>query len=178
MKAKEVMENKTDNENAVTHTEPARRRSSGTGEVKVINKVKIMLPSLSVNESIARASVAAFCSQLNPAASEIADIKCAVSEAVTNCIVHAYKDTYGTISITVKLCETRLVIIEISDRGCGIPDVKQARMPLFTTGANDERSGMGFTVMESFMDKLRVSSVVGRGTKVTMYKYLKVPEGF
>lgn len=145
----------------------------------VINRTKLVIPSLSVNEGFARAAVAAFCAQINPCASELADIKCAVSEAVTNCIVHAYKHTpegVGNITLTVKLCADRVVIVEIRDSGCGIPDVKMARTPLFTTDAEDERSGMGFTVMESFMDRLRVSSKVGRGTKVTMYKYLKDQE--
>ena len=136
----------------------------------VENEMKLILPSLSVNEGMARAAVAAFCAQLNPTAVELADIKCAVSEAVTNCIVHAYREEVGEITIEVKLCEGRLVCIDIRDRGCGIENIKQAREPLFTTDAAGERSGMGFTVMESFMDKLRVTSRVGRGTCVTMYK--------
>lgn len=143
-----------------------KRRFSGA----VINKMQIKLPAISVNEGIARAAVAAFCAGLDPVALEIADIKCAVSEAVTNCIVHAYKGTTGVIYITVSLLEGRAVKIEIRDKGCGIPDVKQARMPLFTTDAADERSGMGFTVMESFCDKVGVRSRVGKGTTVTLYK--------
>ena len=139
----------------------------------VINEMKIKLPSLSVNEGIARAAVAAFCSQLDPAASELADIKCAVSEAVTNCIVHAYRDTVGFIYITVRLCEGGLVRIEIKDRGCGIENVEMARQPLYTTDAENERSGMGFTVMESFCDKVRVLSGCKKGTTVTLFKYLK-----
>ena len=138
----------------------------------VINEMKIKLPSLSVNEGIARATVAAFCAQLDPDATELADIKCAVSEAVTNCIVHAYRDTIGVIYITVMLLEGRVVKIEIRDRGCGIPDVKVARAPLFTTDAAGERSGMGFTVMESFTDKMSVRSKEGRGTTVILYKDL------
>ena len=139
---------------------------------EVENEMKLSLPSLSVNEGIARSAVAAFCAQLNPTAVEIADIKCAVSEAVTNCIVHAYRDTVGEITITVKLCEGRFVQIEIRDRGCGIEDVRQAREPLYTTDAEGERSGMGFTVMESFCDGVNVSSRVGRGTTVTLIKRL------
>ena len=139
---------------------------------EVENEMRMTLPSLSVNEGMARAAVAAFCAQLNPTALELADIKCAVSEAVTNCIVHAYRGTVGEITLTVKLCEGRLVQIEIRDRGCGIEDVKQAREPLFTTDAEGERSGMGFTVMESFCDELRVSSRAGRGTRVTLLKRL------
>ena len=138
----------------------------------VENEMQLKLPSLSVNEGMARSAVAAFCAQLNPTALELADIKCAVSEAVTNCIVHAYRDTVGEITIGVKLCEGRLIQIDIRDRGCGIPDVKQARQPLFTTDAEGERSGMGFTVMESFCDELRVSSRVGKGTSVILLKRL------
>ncbi len=139
---------------------------------EVENEMRLSLPSLSVNEGIARASVAAFCAQLNPTAVELADIKCAVSEAVTNCIVHGYRDAVGIISISVKLCEGRMIQIEIRDKGCGIEDVRQAREPLFTTDAAGERSGMGFTVMESFCDGVRVSSRVGRGTTVTLLKRL------
>lgn len=139
---------------------------------EVENEMRLSLPSLSVNEGIARASVAAFCAQLNPTAVELADIKCAVSEAVTNCIVHGYRDAVGIISISVKLCEGRMIQIEIRDKGCGIADVRQAREPLFTTDAAGERSGMGFTVMESFCDGVRVSSRVGRGTTVTLLKRL------
>lgn len=139
---------------------------------EVQNEMCLTLPSLSVNEGMARSAVAAFCVQLNPTAVELADVKCAVSEAVTNCIVHAYRDSVGEIRITVKLCEGRLIQIEIRDRGCGIADVRQAREPLFTTDAEGERSGMGFTVMENFCDKLRVTSRVGKGTTVTLWKRL------
>ena len=140
---------------------------------KVVNKMQIKLPSLSVNEGMARAAAAAFVSQLDPTATELADIKCAVSEAVTNCIVHGYRDCLGMIRMTVKLCEGRIVRIEIADKGCGIADVKQARQPLFTTDAENERSGMGFTVMESFCDKVRVFSGCKKGTTVTLFKYLR-----
>ena len=139
----------------------------------VKNIMKVKLPSLSVNEGVARSVVAAFCAQLDPAAPELADVKCAVSEAVTNCIVHGYRDSVGTIYITLRIMEGGVVRIDVRDRGCGIPDVKIAREPLYTTDAAGERSGMGFTVMESFMDKLRVSSAVGRGTTVTMYKKIR-----
>ncbi len=138
-----------------------------------INEMKLRLPSLSVNESMARATVAAFCAQLDPGACELADIKCAVSEAVTNCIVHAYRESRGIIYITVSLYDDRTVRIEIRDCGCGIPDVKVARQPLYTTDAEGERSGMGFTVMESFCDKVRVVSKWGKGTKVTLWKRLE-----
>ena len=147
-----------------------RTRVDFSAEVE--NEMKLTLPSLSVNEGMARSAVAAFCAQLNPTAVELADVKCAVSEAVTNCIVHAYRGTVGEIFLDVKLCEGRMVQIEIRDRGCGIEDVKRAREPLFTTDAEGERSGMGFTVMESFCDGVRVSSRVGRGTTVTLLKRL------
>jgi stage II sporulation protein AB (anti-sigma F factor) len=138
----------------------------------VENELTLCMPSLSVNEGIARASVAAFCAQLNPTAVELADLKCAVSEAVTNCIVHGYRDTVGEIRISVKLCEGRMIQVEIRDKGCGIEDVKQAREPLFTTDAEGERSGMGFTVMESFCDTVRVQSRPGKGTTVILFKRL------
>ena len=150
----------------------ASRMSQFSGEI--LNKIQIKLPALSVNESMARAAVAAFVSQLDPGVTEIADIKCAVSEAVTNAIVHGYRDTpeTGSITITVSILSGRAVKIEIKDKGCGIPDVGQARQPLYTTDAAGERSGMGFTVMESFTDALKVTSKVGQGTTVTMWKKL------
>lgn len=138
---------------------------------KVRNTMKLVLPSLSVNEGMARAAVAAFCSQLDPSALFLADIKCAVSEAVTNCIVHAYRESAGNIYITVRLLDDAAEVV-IRDRGCGIPDVKKAREPLFTTDAEGERSGMGFTVMESFCDRVRVKSKPGAGTTVTLLKKL------
>ncbi len=143
----------------------------------VQNRMQLKLPALSVNEGIARATVAAFISQLDPGVTELADIKCAVSEAVTNCIVHGYRDrageeSPGIIALTVTLMEGRIIKIEIKDRGCGIPDVKEARKPLFTTDAAGERSGMGFTVMESFTDHLHVTSKPGVGTTVTLYRKL------
>ena len=149
-----------------------RRTTQFSGEI--LNKIQIKLPALSVNESMARAAVAAFVSQLDPGVTEIADIKCAVSEAVTNAIVHGYRDTpeTGSIAITVSILSGRTVKIEIKDKGCGIPDVGQARQPLYTTDAAGERSGMGFTVMESFTDALKVTSKVGQGTTVTMWKKL------
>ena len=152
-----------------------KQRTQTEGAVKR-NEMKLKLPSLSVNEAMARAAVAAFCSQLDPTATELADIKCAVSEAVTNCIVHAYRDKTGVIYITVSLYDDRTVRIDIRDRGCGIPDVRVARQPLYTTDAEGERSGMGFTVMESFCDKVRVKSVWEKGTTVTLYKHLGARE--
>ena len=144
------------------------RRSIFSG--KIINKMQLKLPALSANEGMARAAVSAFCAQMDPSAVDLADIKCAVSEAVTNCIVHAYRHSEGIIYITVSLLEGRVAKIEIRDRGCGIENVKEARQPLFTTDAASERSGMGFTVMESFTDRISVTSRVGAGTKIVMYK--------
>ena len=137
------------------------------------NEIRIKLPSLSVNEGVARAVVAAFCASEDPSTTELSDIKCVVSEAVTNCIVHGYKDTVGIIYITVALYKSGLVKIEVKDKGVGIADVELAREPLYTTDAENERSGMGFTVMESFSDKIRVYSKLGEGTRVVMYKRLK-----
>ena len=152
----------------------ALNKSNFSGSV--LNEMKIRIPSFSGNESVARSVVGAFCAQIDPTASELADIKCAVSEAVTNCIVHAYKDTVGIIYITVRIFEGRLVSVEIRDKGRGIEDVRLARQPLYTTDAENERSGMGFTVMESFCDRVRVNSGCKKGTTVTLYKLLKSRE--
>ena len=139
----------------------------------VRNVMHLKLPSLSVNEGMARAAVAAFCAQADPSAVELADIKCAVSEAVTNCIVHAYRGTVGEIRIKVSVLDEGVVRVDISDRGCGIEDVRRAREPLYTTDREGERSGMGFTVMENFCDGVRVSSAPGKGTTVTLVKRLR-----
>lgn len=138
---------------------------------KPFNQIKLTIPSRSSNEQYARVAVSAFAAQLDPTVDEISDIKTAVSEAVTNCIVHAYKDTIGMIYITVGLFEDGTVRIKIRDTGCGIDDIEKAMEPLFTTGGG-ERAGLGFAVMESFTDKLRVISRVGKGTTVTMEKII------
>ena len=140
--------------------------------MKPINEMKLTFPSRSANEGFARAAVAAFLSQLDPAVDELADLRTAVSEAVTNGIVHAYRDTIGNITIQMRLYADGRTVIKIRDRGCGIPDVKQAMEPLFTTHGEEERSGMGFTVMEMFMDTVEVISRVGCGTRVIMTKHL------
>lgn len=140
--------------------------------MKEINSAKIEFPSLSANEAFARAAVAAFASQLDMTLSELGDIKTAVSEAVTNCIVHAYPDTIGEITLRVRILEGDTVEITVKDRGRGIEDVAKAREPLYTTGG-DERSGMGFTIMESFMDYVRVKSTPGAGTTVTMRRKIE-----
>lgn len=134
-----------------------------------VNEMNLTFLSCSSNESFARATVAAFVAQLDPTIDELADIKTAVSEAVTNCIVHAYKDDIGTIYINTKIYDSGRITVKIRDRGCGIEDVPQAMEPLFTTGG-EERAGLGFAVMQSFMDRLRVSSKPGRGTVVTLEK--------
>ena len=135
-----------------------------------INEIKFVFPSHSVNESVARSVVAAFCSLLDPSSVEIADIKCAVSEAVTNAIVHGYRDSVGEIYIKVMLFEDSVVRIEIKDKGRGIENVAKAMQPLYTTDAENERSGMGFTVMQSFCDSVRVRSKIGKGTTVVLSK--------
>ena len=140
--------------------------------MKYENYIKVEFPSKSCNEALARSVAGVFAAQMDPTLEELGDIKTAVSEAVTNCIVHAYRETVGIIYITVRLYADRVIEIEIRDRGCGIADVKMARQPLYTTDAESERSGMGFTVMESFCDKVRVVSECAKGTTVTLYKCL------
>ena len=139
------------------------------------NEMKLEFVSKSSNEAFARITVAAFASQLDPTIEELADIKTAVSEAVTNCIIHGYEGTSGIVKVECKL-KDNCIEIEISDNGKGISDIELARKPLYTTKANLERSGMGFTIIESFMDDFKVESIEEMGTKVTMKKYIKVPE--
>ena len=139
----------------------------------VVNEMCLELPALSVNEGAARAMLAVFCAQADPTATELADIKCAVSEAVTNCIVHAYRDAVGSVKIHARILPGRRIRIEIKDCGCGIADVRQAREPLYTTDAAGERSGMGFTVMESFCDGVSVRSTPGKGCTVVLCKRLR-----
>ncbi len=137
------------------------------------NEMKLEFSSKSNNESFARITVAAFATQLDPTVEELADIKTAVSEAVTNCIIHGYEDKEGIIKIECRLFANSIEI-EISDNGKGIEDIEKARQALYTSKSDLERSGMGFTIMESFMDEVKVESVVGIGTKVTMKKMIKV----
>ena len=139
--------------------------------MKELNSLKMEFPSRSANEGLARAAVACLASQLDPTLDELGDIKTAVSEAVTNCIVHAYPDTIGTVRLRARIFEDGTIEIVVRDGGVGIHDVNKAREPMFTTGG-DDRSGMGFTIMESFMGTLRVRSAPGRGTVVTMKKRL------
>lgn len=139
---------------------------------EISNYTKIILPSYSKNEGLTRMYVSAFASQLDPTIEEINDIKAAVSEAVTNAIVHGYRDTTGDITIQLRIINHDTLYIKISDKGVGIPDVKKAMEPLYTTCPEEERAGLGFAVMESFTDKVRVSSKVGKGTSVTLIKRL------
>lgn len=140
--------------------------------MEVINEIKFTMPSLSVNESAARAVVSSFLIQADPTVEELSDIRTAVSEAVTNAVVHAYRNFKGNIELTVRLLPEREIYIRIKDKGCGIEDVEQAMQPLFTTAPEEERSGLGFSVMSSFMDRLNVKSSVGKGTTVIMRKRL------
>ncbi len=135
--------------------------------------MKLQIPSKSSNESFARIAVASFFSQLDPTVDEISDIKTAVSEAVTNSIVHGYANEIGTIFIHAKIIDDNKIYIRIRDKGCGIDDLDQAMEPMFTTCKTGERSGLGFTVMQSFMDRLRVTSKKGKGTTVTLTKKLR-----
>ena len=140
--------------------------------MEVFNSIKFTMPSLSVNESAARAVVSSFLIQYDPTVEELSDIRTAVSEAVTNAVVHAYRGTVGNIELTVRLLKDREIYIRVKDKGCGIPDVKAAMVPLYTTAPEEERSGLGFSVMEQFMDRLTVRSTPGKGTQVTMRKRL------
>ena len=139
--------------------------------MKALNTVKITFPSRSVNEGFARSALSAFAAQADPTLDELADVKTAVSEAVTNCIVHAYANTIGPITLTAALYEDGTLRVAVADKGCGIPDVSTAMEPLFTTGGA-ERAGLGFAVMESFMDSVKVRSAPGKGTRVTLSKRL------
>lgn len=139
---------------------------------KTVNEMNLRFPSKSCNEAFARSAVSAFIMNLDPTVNELSDLKTAVSEAVTNCIVHGYRRQSGTIFISGKITERGKAVIVIRDKGCGIPDVKQAMQPLFTTAADEERAGLGFAVMQSFCDKVRVRSTPGKGTSVTLEKQI------
>lgn len=144
---------------------------------KIVNEMKLRLPAISVNEGVARSCIAAFIAEADPTVEELCDLRCAVSEAVTNSIVHAYPDEsrreHAFVYISARLYDNGEVTVEVSDNGCGIEDVALARSPMFTTGDSSLRSGMGFLVMESFTDSLSVKSKVGKGTTVLMRKNLK-----
>ena len=140
--------------------------------MKFDNYMILEFPSKSANEAFARSAVACFASQMDPTLEEMGDIRTAVSEAVTNCIVHAYPDGFGMITLRCRILKDNVLDIVIKDRGVGIPDLEQARRPTFTTGGAD-RSGMGFTIMESFMTNFEVSSTPGKGTSVHMRRKIK-----
>ena len=142
--------------------------------MNTLNELKCTFPARSENEYFARTTVCAFAAQLDPTVEELADLRTAVSEAVTNCIVHAYRGrTDGFISLTVRLLPDRTIYIRIADKGCGIADIAKAMEPLYTGAPAEERAGLGFTVMQSFTDQLRVTSKPGKGTTVTMRKKMQ-----
>lgn len=140
---------------------------------KPINEMKLQISAVPENEALARACVTQFVSRADPTVSELADIRCAVSEAVTNCVVHAYKGTEGDIYINARIYAGGRVTVTVADKGCGIPDIALAMTPLYTTDKENERSGMGFAIMQSFSDRIKVRSKPGAGTKVFMEKYLR-----
>ena len=142
--------------------------------MKIINQMKLSFPSRSVNESFARTSLAAFVAGLDPTVDEITDIKTAVSEAVTNCIVHGYRDSVQTVYITAAIYPDNRVVIKIKDKGCGIEDIDKAMEPLYTTCPEGERAGLGFALMQSLCDRVRVTSSPGKGTTVTLHRKLAV----
>lgn len=144
--------------------------------MKILNESRISFPSKSTNEGYARAVVAAFAAQLDPTLDELGDIKTSVSEAVTNCIVHAYPDTVGTIHMHLRILEGNILEISVRDRGIGIPDINKAMTPLYTTGGAD-RSGMGLTIIESFNDNLKIRSNPNSGTTVIMRKRISMRSG-
>ena len=139
---------------------------------KATNEIRCTFLSKSENEALARSIISGFLLPLDPTVDELADIRCAISEAVTNCIVHGYRGTEGMIILDAKSFDDRSVRIAVIDRGCGIEDVARARTPLFTTCPDEDRCGMGFSIMESFSDKLSVSSAPGKGTRVTLTRKL------
>lgn len=138
-----------------------------------INEMKLGFPAKSENERFARIAVSGFLSQLDPNIGEISDIKTAVSEAVTNAIVHGYRETSGEVTLLVRIFEGNRVYIRIQDKGCGMEDVRKAREPLYTTSPEEERAGLGFTIMETFMEKVRVKSRTGKGTTVVLERTIE-----
>ena len=141
-------------------------------KTKASNYITVEFPSRSANEGFARAVVACFAAQMDPTLNELEDIKTAVSEAVTNAIVHAYPTTVGKVVLKARICQGNVLEITVKDHGKGIPDIDKARQPMYTTGNPEERAGLGFAVMQSFMDKVKVTSRPGKGTKVLLIKRL------
>lgn len=144
--------------------------------MKTVNQMRLSFPSKSRNEAFARSAVSAFITALDPTVSELNDLKTAVSEAVTNCIVHGYRRQSGTVYIFASVKDDNTVTVKIRDKGVGIEDIKQAMQPLFTTSPEEERAGLGFAVMQSFCDKVRVNSAPGKGTTVTLIKKIGADE--
>lgn len=142
--------------------------------MKCINEMKLQFLSRSANEGFARVGLASFAAQLDPTLDELSELKTAVSEAVTNSIVHGYKNDFGIVYISAKLYEDGIISIIIRDKGCGIDNIDKAMEPLYTSSDSGDRAGMGFTIMQSFMDKLRVKSVIGKGTRIFMQKKLSI----
>ena len=139
---------------------------------KQTNEIRCSFLSKSENEALARSIISGFLLPLDPTVDELADIRCAISEAVTNCIVHGYRDTRGMITLGAKSYDDRTVKITVIDKGCGIEDIAKARTPLYTTCPDEDRCGMGFSIMESFSDKLSVASKLGKGTRITLVRKL------
>ena len=144
--------------------------------MKAINSMKLQFEGRSVNEAFSRTTVAAFVAQLDPTVEELSDIKTAVSEAVTNCIVHAYRDKLGVVYISASIMPQSRIVIKIRDKGCGIPDIPKAMEPLYTSAPEEERAGLGFAVMQSLMDKVKVVSKEGKGTTVTLERDIRSKE--
>ena len=144
--------------------------------MKPVNTMKLQFEGRSVNEAFSRTAVAAFVAQLDPTVEELSDIKTAVSEAVTNCIVHAYRDCLGTVYISANIFSDHRVSIKVRDKGCGIPDIKRAMEPMYTSAPEEERAGLGFAVMQSLMDRVKVSSKEGKGTTVTLERKIRSKE--
>lgn len=140
--------------------------------MKFENYMILEFPSRSTNEAFARSAVACFAAQMDPTLEELGDIRTAVSEAVTNCIVHAYPDNYGIVTVRCRILKDNILDIVVKDQGIGITDIEQARRPMYTTGGSD-RSGMGFTIMESFMTSFEIKSVPGKGTTVHMRRRIQ-----
>ena len=144
--------------------------------MKYLNEMKLQFPSRSANEAFARMAISAFLAQMDPTVEELSDIRTAVSEAVTNCIVHGYPDSVGIVTLEAGIRADNRIVIRIKDKGRGIEDIPQAMEPMFTTCQTGERAGLGFAVMESFTDKMKVRSTPGKGTTVTLEKQIKVRE--
>ena len=144
--------------------------------MKAINSMKLQFEGRSINESFSRTAVAAFVAQLDPTIEELSDIKTAVSEAVTNCIVHAYRNKLGVVYITANILADSRVVIKVRDKGCGIPDIPKAMEPMYTSAPEEERAGLGFAVMQSLMDRVKVTSKEGKGTTVILERSIRCKE--